>query len=71
MIKAFDNEHRNARIRLYRVVGIEDLTKREAYLKELGVKDESLKTIIPQSQKLRERLEKIIHEEEETQKRRC
>jgi hypothetical protein len=55
-VKAFellnDNAHRNARIRLYRVAGVEDYEKRNALLKELGVKDESLKTIIPESQNI-------------------
>ncbi len=56
LIKAFellnDNAHRNARIRLYRVAGVDDPIIRRAYLKELGVKDESLDTIIPESQNI-------------------
>jgi hypothetical protein len=56
LIKVFDmlndNAHRNARIRLYRVNGVRDEDMRRAYLKELGVKDEALKTIIPESQNI-------------------
>jgi hypothetical protein len=56
LIKAFellnDNAHRNARIRLYRVAGVENPIMRRAYLKELGVKDEALETIIPESQNI-------------------
>jgi hypothetical protein len=56
LIKAFellnDNAHRNARIRLYRTAGVTDSTMRDAYLKELGVKPEALKTIIPESQNI-------------------
>jgi hypothetical protein len=56
LIKAFellnDNAHRNARIRLYKVAGVNDRDKRRTLLKELGVKNEALDTIIAESQNI-------------------
>ena len=55
LIKAFellnDNAHRNARIRLYTVAGVEDADKRRAYLMDLGVKKDALETIRPRISK--------------------
>jgi hypothetical protein len=56
LIKAFellnDNAHRNARIRLYTVAGVEDADKRRAYLMDLGLKKDALETIVPESQNI-------------------
>jgi hypothetical protein len=47
-----DKLQRNERIRLYRVAGVENPIMRRAYPKELGVNDEALETIIPESQNI-------------------
>jgi hypothetical protein len=56
LIKAFellnDNAHRNARIRLYRVAGVENPAERRGYLMDLGVREDALRTIIAESQNI-------------------